>query len=315
MDRTELENLLLRYKEGKCTAEEQTALERWFDEQAATGDFTLEQDEEQTTRRLIKERIDKELQPGKKNWKTVFKVAAVFLLIVNVLFYFNTEIRDIADPVVYVEKQVAAHQQLKITLSDGSIVWLNENSRFRYPEKFNRSSREVTLLEGEAYFDIHHDKEKPFLVKSGKTTTKVLGTAFNIRAYPFLSSVDIAVTRGKVSVSKDGSNENVFLLPNEKVSVDNSSGTLKKSTVDAEGITSWKQGNMVFNNETLEDVCAMLEHKFNVTIHFKQQELKDYRLTAGFSKEDSLGEILLILSKTNNLSYKLDQNSVYFSKD
>ncbi|WP_256010157.1 FecR family protein [Desertivirga xinjiangensis] len=317
MDRKELDQLLKRYSEGKCTAQEKIILEQWFDAQSNAGSWDFEEKEETHTEEIIKKRIDRRLESRKTQWGIIFKAAAVLLLVSSIIFFNRTKIYNAVNPVVYIEKHSSEDQQIKITLSDGSKVWLNENSKLKYPEKFNGEVREVTL-EGEAYFDIQHDKEKPFIVKSLHTTTQVLGTAFNIRAYPFLSNVSVAVTRGKVRVSEQsagGASESTVLLPNDQVSVDRTTGTLRKIRVDSSGVTSWQKGYITFNAERLADISAMLESEYPVKIRFRQEELKDYRLTAGFSSKERIEDILEILARINSLSYQIDGNTVYFTRN
>ncbi|TKC64995.1 DUF4974 domain-containing protein [Pedobacter hiemivivus] len=311
--------LLERYRNNKCTAEERKILEQWFDAQSEAGNWEWTKDEEQASGMIMKQRIDRQLAVKQKSWSIILKVAAMLAVLLFSFFYYRTEIYNIVDPVVYLEKQVPDGQQLKLTLADGSKVWLNANSRFKYPKEFNRSQREVFLIEGEAYFDVSHDEKKPFIVTSKKLSTQVLGTAFNVRAYSYLSNIQVAVTRGKVSVSdndpqNNGKTNSVILLPNEQVSVQASTGVMQKQAIDADNVIAWQKGNLSFNNDLFLDVCTVLARKFKVKIHFEQDSLKEYRLTASFARTDRLEDILLVLSSANHLTYQFKGNAILFNQ-
>ncbi|WP_199118209.1 FecR family protein [Pedobacter sp. ASV28] len=319
MDIKGIDELLERYRNNKCTAKEKEILEQWFDAQSEGGSWEWTAEEEITSGRLIKERIDQQIAVKQKNWNFIVKIAAAIIVFFCSFLFLKEEIYNIIDPVVYIEKQVLDGKQLQLTLSDGSKVWLNANSKFKYPEKFNRANREVFLIEGEAYFDVTHNEDKPFIVVSKNLTTQVLGTAFNVKAYTYLGHIQIAVTRGKVRVSEnsnqDGDKANsILLLPDEQVTVRANTGVMQKESVDANNVIAWQKGNLSFNNDRLVDVCATLSHKYKVKIYFEQESIKEYRLTAGFSQGDRLEDILLVLSSANNLAYQLKGDTVFFQK-
>ena len=314
MQRKEIEELLERYRSNSCTAEEKILLEQWFDQQAERGSLAMTAAEESRVGERVKQKVDQQLSFQRNYFRIILKVAAV-IAVFFIAFLYRTEIYDQVDPIVYVERQVPEGEQLKLTLSDGSKIWLNANSKFKYPKNFNRSIREVFLVEGEAYFDIAHDEDKPFFVRSRKVSTQVLGTAFNIRAYNYLTNIQVAVTRGKVSVNRDQvKNSGVVLLPDEFVNIDTATGTMHKEKVDAMNVISWQKGNISFNNERFANVCEVLERKYKINIYFKDNSLKEYRFTAGFDRKDKLTDVLDILSQANNLSYEVKNKEVYLTK-
>ena len=206
-------------------------------------------------------------------------------------------------------------QRKEIKLPDGSTVWLNESSRFEYPEKFADDVRKVVLLDGEAYFDIKRDTAKPFKVEASGTTTKVLGTAFNIRSYHFLQSVQVTVTRGKVQVEEESGEESQqpqrkILLPNEQVHFDTKTKQIKKVAVNSANAVAWKEGKLLFDNESFANVTAILENKFGVKISFADESMKSYHMSAEFIATDSLSHILDLLSLANNLDYHLENKQI-----
>lgn len=309
----DIDELLERYRNGQCTAEEKKTLEEWFDSQAASGDWQWSLEEKIASGLAIKSGIDQQLFNKRNNWGALLKVAAILTLVLGSMFYFRQDIQDLVDPVAFMEKKVADGQQLQLTLPDGSKVWLNAGAKFRYPDRFSGGKRQVFLLEGEGYFEVSRDIRKPFIVTSDQISTKVLGTAFNIKSYPFLRSIQVAVTRGKVSVSNAAGNA-VLLLPDQQANFDKNTGQLERNDVDAQTAISWQKGGQAFNNDRMSDVCAVLAKKYRVAFHFEDQTIKDYRLTASFSSQDTFPAILTVLASANNLSYKLTDHTVVFQK-
>lgn len=234
----------------------------------------------------------------RRNWAVAASVALV-LGMGWFGFHYRENILDVIDPATLVVMKTNGHEIKKLRLSDGSVVWLNGGSRLSYPDRFSHDKREVVLLEGEAYFDIHHDDKKPFQVKAGKTLTNVLGTAFNIRSYSWLEKISVTVTRGKVAVN------NSMLLPNEQLAYDKATGKSKIKKLSAEEVTLWMQGRLSFNDESFKAVATILENKYQVSIRFQEQKMEDYRFSARFEPSDSLNDILDALTMTRGLSYKV----------
>jgi len=313
MDSKGINELLERYRKGHCTADEKKALEEWFDARAEKGDWEWSQPEEIITKQRIKRNIDQKLFERKSLWP-VIRIAAMLFITLGSLLIFRNDIRDWADPVVILEKTALEGERIKISLPDGSMVWLNGGSKLTYPNRFSKASRQVNLVEGEAYFDISHDPSHPFIVSSKNINTQVLGTAFNIKAYRYLSNLQVAVTRGKVCVSNSAGTRSAVLLPNQQVTVDRQTGAMIQRTVDAQTVISWQNGDLSFNNDRLADVCAVLSKKYRLQFHFRQAEIKDYRVTAGFISKEKISDILSILANANGLSYEQQDRIITFKK-
>ncbi len=324
MRKDELINLLDRFEKGECSSEELSQLEAWFDRTSANEEFNWSEQEKLAFNTDLKKRIDatimKKVGISSINW---LKVAASVILIASfslLLNTYRTQLRDYFDPVIYTQTIVPVGQKTKLTLSDGSVIVLNGGSRLRYPEKFNRDIREVDLIDGEAYFDVAHNREKPFIIKAGGTHTQVLGTAFNIRSYAGFKNIEITVSRGKVAVSKELSGNKrskvapVFLLPNEQVSIDRVSLKMDKKNINAREIISWTEGKLIFNNELLKNVALVLQHSYGIKINYKNKDIEEIRFTASFDQHDTLDEILYSIAKANRLRYEKQGNNILFSK-
>lgn len=231
-------------------------------------------------------------------------VAAVLVMGLAIGFLFRDEILDQLITYPQVVATTAGTEHQKVTLPDGSVVTLNAGTKLSYPEQFKQKIREVTLLEGEAYFEVKHDDEKPFQVKAGKTLTHVLGTAFNISSYSWLQTIKITVATGKVAVN------NEMLLPNEQLVYHKNSEKLQKKVLLATDVTSWMQGGLAFSDESFKTVAAILERKYNVSIKFANHEMEDFHFTANYGVTDGLFVILDDLTMTRGLSYEINQNKI-----
>lgn len=193
-----------------------------------------------------------------------------------------------------------------IRLQDGSTVLLNNGSRLVYPDAFNGKTREVTLV-GEAYFDIKHDESRPFIVHAGEVNTIVLGTAFNIKAYPSQKEIIVTVTRGKVKVA-DSVKTYGIITPNESISVNVASSKYLKEKVNAEEIVEWKKTYLVLDDVSMEEAAILINSKYFVNISFSKESLKRCRISATFLNNESLDQVLAVVTGVVNATYSMQPN-------
>jgi ferric-dicitrate binding protein FerR (iron transport regulator) len=313
MEEKDIKNLLDLYFKGECTPDEKQYLESMFDQLSIHGEFDEKTIDTEAVMHRLKGKIDRQIRKERFiKLPVMLRVAAavVFLISsVTAFFYYkNTRL----SPVQYTITTVPKGQKMKLTLSDGSTVMLNAGSRIRYPEKFNRETRSVTLLDGEAFFDVKHNDEKPFVVETPGTQTQVLGTAFNIQAYQEFKEVKVTVLRGKVAVKETGEHKPVLLLPDEQVIVNTVTGYQSKKHINANESIGWLNGKFLFRNETLMNVALILQNSYNVKIEFKEESTKEIRFTANFNSTDSLEKILFAIAKANGITYSIKDKIVQF---
>ena len=195
-----------------------------------------------------------------------------------------------------------------VHLPDGSTVLLNKNSRLEYPRVFRDTIREV-VLSGEAFFDIAHLAGRPFIVHTGKLSTRVLGTAFNIRAYPGDKAIAITVTSGKVQVSNERAAMGL-LTADQQMRYDVASATVVQERVDVRPLVAWRPSEVSFDDITMEEAARRVGVWLGVTVRFVNPALKDCRITASFYREDQLEEILTVLCAVNEMSYTIHDKDV-----
>jgi ferric-dicitrate binding protein FerR (iron transport regulator) len=262
----------------------------------------------------IFETIKKETTPQKiainRHWFTI--AASILLLLtssLSVYFYLNGRDKVQAeDMTVAVEKG----QKAKITLPDGSSVWMNSGSKISYGKRFNQSER-IVNLEGEAYFDVAKRKNAPFIVKSGEFTVEALGTAFDVRAYPEESLITTVLVRGKVEVG-DELNK-IRLIPNQRVVYDKSVRSMAKTEVeDSRLYTSWMNNELVFESESFKNIATVLERNYNIRFKFENNALQKYRFT-GTIRNTSLESLLQIFSMTSPFTYNIKDSVIYLKEN
>lgn len=241
-----------------------------------------------------------------------WKVAAAILIIIGVsaLFYrpnFQTSSRLVKET-----KNIKTTKPDRrfINLPDGSSVILNENSMLEFGEDFIVNGKREVYLKGEAYFDVVHDSSHPFIVHTGKLQTTVLGTAFNINANSMTGTVIVTVTRGKVKVGDKIRTFNV-IDPDEQMVFNRDLSRHFKKPVDARTIVAWKNEDIYFDDVSLSDVANQLEERFNVSIIFSNEVMKDCRFSATFLKTQSLEQILNVIAEFNHINYQYkDENTI-----
>lgn len=196
--------------------------------------------------------------------------AAAILLAVSLLTWVLLKQRTTAPQLANRETRSTEKKEQKyLVLSDGTQVWLNAASELTYPPSFDGKAR-VVYLTGEAYFDVKNAEKIPFIIHTGKVVTRVLGTAFNIRAYPEQSDVRVEVKRGKVQVSK-GNKVMATLIPGQSVNVPAAEKAAELKTVKAEEVAEWTSGKLHYRDQSLKEILIDLERHFNVQIEIPDE--------------------------------------------
>lgn len=250
-------------------------------------------------------------------WSYAF--TAVLLLVfvlVFVVYQFNLTDRGYENKEPsYQEISTVRGQRTKLKLSDGSKVILNTSSTLRIPEKFGDGTRTL-YLEGEAFFDVKHDEENPFLVISHQTYTKDLGTQFNVTAYD-ASSIEVAVKEGLVSMGKvvEGSlQKEIIEVPPGKLAVLKKVGGVTVSDVEyMDEYIGWTEGNLVFRNTPFQEVIERLERWYDIECEIKGDinTLNKRTLTATYEGLP-MSEVLKVLSISIDVSYQREGRNVVF---
>ena len=238
-----------------------------------------------------------------KTNRTVWLSAAAMLIgIMSVAIWF-TVYKSASDTVRYVTGKAGAGKTMIVYLNDGTKVTLNSGSELRYPETFDGKKREV-YLSGEAYFEVAHNPEKSFQVHSGKVVTSVLGTSFNVMAYPRLSKMTVTVLTGKVAVKNNDSKQLVMLLPKQRASLTAGNVVFAVDSVkDLGDMVAWSKGELVFNNATLEEIALKVSYRYGVNVKVDNEGKGQRRITGTFNKQSFI-EIMDAVTRLTETKYK-----------
>ena len=238
--------------------------------------------------------------------------AILFLPLLGVVFYMllNNNIRSVeyADSLIDSLEIIApVGSRTVVQLSDGTEINLNYGSKIKYPREFVGDSREITL-EGEGYFDVAHNPDKPFIVKTDKLNIKALGTEFNVEAYQNSSIVATTLVEGKVVIEKavhGEKNESLGeMVPGQHVAYDLFSEKIYHSSQgNIEKYIAWKDGKLIFDNEPITSLAEKLSRMFNVDIDVAENA-KEYTYTVTFIDEP-LFHILDLMSRTTPVTYNV----------
>jgi ferric-dicitrate binding protein FerR (iron transport regulator) len=244
-------------------------------------------------------------------WRLGMAAALALVLISSGVLYFLRQPPQAVPQMAWIRKQTQAKQRLKLTLPDGSRVWLNANSRLEYPETFAKTTREVNLV-GEAYFEVAHRPTQPFLVRAGAggqaPTVRVLGTKFNLNTTNDVGQVETVLAEGQVAFEVPGQAANP-LAPNELLAFDPQTQQMKKRQVDVVEYTGWKDGNLVFRDEAMRRVLRRLERFYGVNIEVQNPTLLRCRITANFNNQP-LPQVLDYLKILTQVEYQIANEQV-----
>lgn len=196
-----------------------------------------------------------------------------------------------------------------VNLPDGTVVTLNNGSKLDYPVAFNGDSRDVYLV-GEAYFDVAHDSKKPFYVHTGTYSVKVLGTAFNVKAYPGDKDISVTVEKGKVQVQKNNTSKPLGVLsPGDQLTVNTQSVQTTVEKVDVSEVLEWKDEILVFDDVSFDEASVIISNYFGVELKFKNEQLRNSRFTADFRK-NNLNDVLDIICSLTNAKWHRENEKV-----
>ncbi|SHF94455.1 FecR family protein [Mariniphaga anaerophila] len=329
---------LIRFLNNRCTEEELQEVIRWANTEVFSAESkgwvlsdwntyreerNIEDDEkfgsvfDKIQKKIAVENIKRQKQKGRKqmlvSWLT--RAAAILLLpVMAFLFYTLSEIAEIRAGASQSASAFLSVDSLEIIapigsravvqLSDGSVVHLNYGSRLKYPQTFTGNTREV-VLDGEGYFDVAHNPEKPFIVKAGELNVKALGTAFNVSVYSDSNAIETTLVNGKVVLERNGSEQSSkvigCMIPGQHVSYNVKTGIMLSSKGSVEKYIAWKDGKLIFDETAIADVAEKLGRMFNVDIEV-EDDIKDYTYTVTF-EDEPLFQILDLMTVATPVKY------------
>lgn len=325
--------LFQQFIDGTCTREE-------FDE---LMDMLIENQHEERVRLMLQQVYQKELRSHRsttyvntngllqspeetpvvqipasvepKRRLLILPVAAILLLLAGAWWLFGRR----ADTTKQMATEISVRQftqraeQKYLLLPDSTQVWLNVASSLEFPETFPTGGKREVYLVGEAFFDVKHAEESPFLIHTGHVTTKVVGTAFNIRAYTNQPDVIVSVKRGKVQVSKNDTLV-ATLIKGQEVTVTATVQQPEVQTTKESRVADWTAGQLSYTSRPFGDILHDLERNYNVTINLTANDLEQEVVTTSFRRDIGVEEALDILCELTNTQLKKEKGKYQISR-
>ena len=263
----------------------------------------------------IQERNANRLRKTRKQL-LIYKIAAILAIPVGVAlsWYFFQGGEQTASKNLFCEITAPKGHVAKCRLPDGSEVWVNTGSTISYnTASFNQQTREVQLS-GEAYFEVSKNKEKPFHVLSPMADINVTGTSFNVKAYPGSNAFEAVLVEGSIEMQlNNNTHQTVHLIPGEKALYNVNEKGISIEKVDPEMFSSWRKGEILFKDATLNDLIAELERIYDIKFHLKDPRLGEYRFRGMFSYNNNLIDALEKIKRTANINYYIENKEVWLS--
>ncbi len=225
----------------------------------------------------------------------------------------NYKDTDVEEDLIYNTLAIPYGKRFEIVLSDGTIVHLNAGSSLKYPVKFLNGQIRKVYLEGEAYFDVSKDTKHPFTVTTSNMDVKVLGTKFNVSAFPEDKTVSTVLVEGAVNLSSISGDKVVALKPNYKAEWDTANNETQIRQVDTDIYTSWIDGRIVIKNVQFKNIIKKLERHYNVEIINNYEALNSQVFTASFDIE-TIEEALSSFSENRKFNFNISNRTITITK-
>lgn len=305
-------------KQQHITDRNESGLSNLTDEElwvsSAVADDTQQYDVDQAFERFRKRTgLD---QSGRQSYKwyrtwSVAAVAIVLLGLITVTAYWQGS-RQIQSNFSDIVVEAPLGSKTKLTLPDGSTVWLNAGSKMVYSQGFGVSDRKLAF-QGEGYFEVEKNDEMPFLVQTHDVNVTVVGTKFNFRNYPEDEEAVVELLEGKVALENQLKEESVrYLSPNEKMELHKATGKMDITSAKMKEATLWTENILLFDEDLLPDIVRKLERSYHVRIEIENEDLKQARFYGQFNQlEQNIYEVLDMLVETGRLEYQEKDKVIY----
>jgi transmembrane sensor len=331
------EQLLLKYLNNQCTLLEAEQVLEWMskeegrtlagqflDKELSSENLSIEMDSGNDIRSaLIYHKILQKIKSNEGENKSIarrivpkwikYAAASIIPLLIGSALLWLLYLRQ-SDELSWQELQVPKGEKVQMMFQEGTRVWLNSDSKLKYPLDFRRDLREVEL-EGEAYFNVKSDSDKPFVVKLNNLTIKVRGTSFNVRSYSDDLAVTTTLDNGKITLISDsaGKQKEIRLLPGQEAIYSKTNKSITIQSSEPGHNSTWKNNKLVFRNTPLNELVKTLERWYNVRFVVQDPSISIYTYTISFENE-KIEIVLNDLAKITPIKYRLNDGTVYLTK-
>ncbi len=313
--------LLQKYKLGLCTPEEIARIKRWYNsfedlpDSMNAGDMQLAADE--AAQQALIKLFGENHKPSQVDKKLSFlyyfsRIAACLIIGCAICLIIGKLKKEQTGLITYTKYTTLKGERKQIQLSDGSVVTLNAASTFQVASDFGVRKRNV-VLQGEAFFQVSKDKTRPFIIKTGKIYTRVVGTSFDINAYSNENTISVGVATGKVQVEKQEVNGKTLigkdLTHNHLLVYDLTKDSYSQSVTDTDQFDAWTTNKLIFNKASIAQIARILERTYNVNVVITGKPRKPGLYTVTFDNY-SLERLLPLLVNLSGMTYKLNKQQL-----
>lgn len=262
--------------------------------------------------RLQTQLTEQTLQNGTFNIQWMRYAAAILLLIILISgTYWITTIHILQKPVEMVELFVNHGETREIMLPDSSCVWINSGSTVIYPANFEKMDSRTVYLTGEASFNVHKDREKPFVVITSALNVQALGTVFTVKSYASEDYTTATLEQGSIQVSlKEKPNESYILKPSEQLIYSHIDHAVQENKVDLTLFKLMRKGYLIYENVTFKQLVIELEKKYGVTFLYNSIHYEDDLYCIKFAPDETIEDVMEILHQLMGIQYTIKDNHV-----
>lgn len=315
--------------EKDCTSQELSALKKWLSdpethsevESWLSAHWSMSNEIDSNT--LIEtvfhqiQEYEEEHQPKSgfsiKRILKVYQKVAAFLLIpilgIGILYWVSQYDQSVGQ---YTETIAPRGQKSQIVLADGTKVWLNSDTKIKYPGNFSRNQRDV-YLDGEAFFEVSKNPHQPFVVHTSMVNVKVIGTKFNVKAYADENQIETSLFEGKINLSMNSSSGSTVekeVKPGQSFVYSMTDHQLVANRFPHDEINGWKKNQLIFKDDTFSNLVRKVERWYDVKVVYDEKQFNDRRLTVELYEGERLDRLMNIISLALSVDYKYEKGEI-----
>jgi transmembrane sensor len=311
-----IRRILKNYLLGNVKEQEKEAVDTWYESFDQEAPITLSEQERVSAKQEIWEKIAPTITVDKKvrvmtRFMKVATWAAIATGVVFTFFYIKNRQPSKQAAVTYTTISTKNGEKSTVTIKDGTQLTLNAGTTIHVYDDFS-ATRRVDLVDGEVFFEVKRDEQRPFRIYSDSLNITVLGTSFNVSAYKELNNISVGVVSGKVRVKKDTTTLNILQKAQELV-YDKNLHTHKTIPFD-ESLLAWREGRISLNDLSFREMAFLMKKNFGIDIVTEDRQIMDSRYTTELFSTMTADQVVEVLAAIHNLKIKKINNQIYFLK-
>lgn len=315
MEVKNIRKLLKEYLLGNATDNDIKMVDNWYQSFENEVPVKLSEQETAATKEEIWAKIAPSITVERKVWTMprYMKVAAMLAVVAGagLTFFLLNKKETAPTQIAYTTISTNNGERKTITTKDGSVLTLNAGSTIRIQDDFSKQ-RNIDIVDGEVFFDVKKDADRPFTITSGSLTTTVLGTAFNINAYKGINKIDIGVISGKISVANNATTLSV-LEKSQGLEYNKTTKTFKALVVD-ENMMAWKEGRVVLNDISFDEMSLLMKKNFGINITTNDKSIRNTNYTTELFTNMKPEDAAEVLAAIHGLKIKKQDNQIFLYK-